>query len=117
MATDRPLVVLLVEDDDAIRELTAMILEDAGHEVHAMPDGDAADRWLQAHRADVLFTDVRMPGTVSGRDLAERHADMHVLVTSGEMREQHAWLTDAMDYLPKPYDRKTLLAAVGRAIA
>jgi DNA-binding NtrC family response regulator len=117
MATDRPLVVLLVEDDDAIREITAMILEDAGHEVHAMPDGDAAEEWLATGKADVLFTDVRMPGKVSGEELALRHADMRVLVTSGEMREQHPWMAEGMDYLAKPYDRKALLAAVGRAVA
>ncbi|NID17223.1 response regulator [Luteibacter yeojuensis] len=117
MATERPLVVLLVEDDDAIREISAMILEDAGHEVHAMPNGDAAERWLDARTPalfpDVLFTDVRMPGRVKGQDLALRHhVDMHVLVTSGEMRDQHPWLVEGMGYLPKPYDRKTLLAAV-----
>ena len=117
MATERPLVVLLVEDDDSIRELSAMILEDAGHEVHAMSDADAAERWLETRTADVLFTDVRMPGRVSGEELALRHADMHVLVTSGEMREQHTWLPEGMNYLPKPYDRKSLLAAVGQAAA
>lgn len=117
MATERPLVVLLVEDDDAIRELSAMILEDAGHEVHVMPDAESAERWLETQTADVLFTDVRMPGPVTGEQLALRHADMHVLVTSGEMREQHPWLTGGMDYLPKPYDRKSLLAAVQRAAA
>jgi DNA-binding NtrC family response regulator len=82
-----------------------------------MPDGDTAERWLETGTADVLFTDVRMPGRVSGEQLALRHADMYVLVTSGELREQHPWLAEGMDYLPKPYDRKTLLAAVGRAIA
>lgn len=117
MATDRPLVVLLVEDDDAIRELSSMILEAAGHEVHAVPDGDAAEQWLETRKADVLFTDVRMPGKITGEQLALRHTDMHVLVTSGEMREQHTWLRNGMEYLPKPYDRKSLIAAVERAAA
>jgi DNA-binding NtrC family response regulator len=117
MATKRPLVVLLVEDDDAIREITSMILEGAGHEVHAMPNGDAAEKWLETGKADVLFTDVRMPGKVTGDVLALRHTNMHVLVTSGEAREQHHWLPKDMDYLPKPYDRRTLLAALERAAA
>ncbi|MGF6711657.1 DNA-binding NtrC family response regulator [Luteibacter sp. W1I16] len=117
MATAHPLVVLLVEDDDLIRELTAMILEGAGHRVHTAPDGDTAEQWLQTEKADVLFTDLRMPGSLSGQDLAMRHADMHVVVTSGEMKEQHPWLGDGMAYLSKPYDRKSLLAAVERAVA
>lgn len=113
--TTRPLVVLLVEDDDAIREISAMILEGEGHTVHTVPNGDAAELWLENDgKADILFTDVRMPGTLSGQELATRHADMRVLVTSGEMREQHDWLKPQMEYLPKPYDRKSLLAAVER---
>ncbi|QWT18860.1 response regulator [Bacillus sp. NP157] len=109
-----PLVVLLVEDDDTIREISAMILEGEGHVVHTAANGDAAERWLETGKADVLFTDVRMPGSVSGQELATRHSDMRVLVTSGEVREQHDWLSSRMEYLAKPYDRKSLLAAVGR---
>ena len=112
MVSERPLVVLLVEDDNAIRELSAMILEDAGHEVHAVQDGDAADEWLKQNKADLLFTDIRMPGRITGEELARRNAHMRVLVTSGEVKEQHPWVKDEMVYLPKPYDRKALLAAV-----
>jgi two-component system phosphate regulon response regulator PhoB len=116
MTTEQPLVVLLVEDDDAIREITGMILEGDGHEVHAVANGDEAEAWLATGKADVLFTDVRMPGTITGKELATRHSDMHVLVTSGENKEQHDWLQPEMAYLAKPYDRKSLLAAV-KAIA
>lgn len=117
MSSERPLVVLIVEDDSAIRELSAMILEDAGHEVHAVRDGDAADAWLQQNEADLLFTDIRMPGRITGEELARRHAHMRVLVTSGEVKEQHPWLDERMVYLPKPYDRKALLAAVRQLAA
>ena len=110
--TTEPLVVLLVEDDEAIREISAMILEGAGHTVHTAENGDAAERWLETGTADVLFTDVRMPGTVSGQQLAEKHSHMRVLVTSGELREQHDWVRPPMEYLAKPYDRKTLLATI-----
>jgi DNA-binding NtrC family response regulator len=110
----RPLVVLLVEDDDAIREISAMILEGEGHTVHTAPNGDEAERWLENGTADILFTDVRMPGSISGQELATRHSDMRVLVASGEVREQHDWLSPRMEYLAKPYDRKSLLAAMAR---
>lgn len=111
MTTDQKLVVLLVEDDDAIRELTAMILE-GDYEVHTARNGDEAEAWLQTGTANLLFTDVRMPGKVSGQELATRHSDMPILVTSGEAKEQHEWVREPMGYLAKPYDRKTLLAAV-----
>ena len=117
MTTDKPLFVLLVEDDPAIREISAMILEDAGMTVHTVSSGDDAERWFEARKPDellpdVLFTDVRMPGGISGQELATRHSDMNVLVTSGEAKEQHEWLQASMGYLAKPYDRKALLAAV-----
>ncbi|URX63170.1 response regulator [Luteibacter anthropi] len=112
MTHPSPLVVLLVEDDDTIRELTAMLLEGDGHTVHTAPNADVAEAWLQTGKADVLFTDVRMPGTMTGQELALRHSDMPVLVTSGEHKDQHPWLTGGMRYLAKPYDRKTLVAAL-----
>jgi YesN/AraC family two-component response regulator len=81
--------------------------------VHTAANGDAAERWLEENdKPDVLFTDVRMPGSLSGQQLAEKHSDMRVLVTSGEMREQHDWVRPPMEYLAKPYDRKTLLATI-----
>lgn len=116
MSSDPKLVILLVEDDDAIRELTAMILE-GDYEVHTARNGDEAEAWLQTGKANLLFTDVRMPGTVSGQELATRHTDMPILVTSGEAKEQHAWVQDPMGYLAKPYDRKSLLAAVQKLAA
>ncbi|HVI55832.1 MAG TPA: response regulator [Luteibacter sp.] len=112
MTTEKPIFVLLVEDEPSIREISAMILEDAGMTVHTVANGDEAEKWLETGKADVLFTDVRMPGKISGQDLATRHSDMNVLVTSGEAKEQHGWLQASMAYLAKPYDRKSLLAAV-----
>ena len=117
MTTETPLFVLLVEDDPSIREISAMILEDAGMTVHTVSSGDEAEKWLETGKADVLFTDVRMPGKISGQDLATRHADMHVLVTSGEAKEQHDWLQASMAYLAKPYDRKALLHAIAALAA
>ena len=118
MTSPRHLVVLLVEDDNTIREITAMILEGEGHVVHTAASGEEAEHWLEkGHVADLLFTDINMPGKITGRDLALRHARMPVLVTSGETREQHAWVKAPMEYLAKPYDRKTLLAAVNRLAA
>jgi DNA-binding NtrC family response regulator len=112
MTAEKPIVVLLVEDEPSILMITAMILEDAGMQVHTARDGDEAEAWLRTGKADVLFTDINMPGTVTGRDLVTRHHDMRVLVTSGDGRDRHDWLPETTAYLTKPYDRKTLLAAV-----
>lgn len=112
MTSETPISVLLVEDEPSIREISAMLLEDAGMTVHTAANGDTAEEWLKTGRADVLFTDINMPGTISGRVLAINHSDMRVVVTSGESKEQHDWLLENMSYLAKPYDRKSLLEAV-----
>ncbi|MEX1829805.1 response regulator [Luteibacter sp. CQ10] len=111
MATQR--TILIVEDDDAIRELTAMLLE-GEHAVHTARNGDEAAAWLDSNTPHVLFTDIRMPGKVTGQELAMRYwdSDVRVLVTSGERREDHPWLPAGMKYLAKPYDRRSLLATL-----
>jgi signal transduction histidine kinase len=63
-------VVLLVDDDNAVRGTTAEILENLGYSVIQAPDGEAALEFLErGEMIDVLLTDVVMPG-VSGPELA-----------------------------------------------
>jgi CheY-like chemotaxis protein len=54
--------VLLAEDERNTREALVSILEHLGHEVTAVPDGQAAIGELETCVFDVLFTDLRMPG-------------------------------------------------------
>lgn len=80
--------ILVVEDETLIRMVGAEILEDAGFDVLEAADADEALRILQAHD-DVLllFSDVDMPGSMDGLDLArvvhERWPDIRLLLTSG----------------------------------
>lgn len=115
MAAENPLTVLLVEDDDDIRTIASILLEAEGHQVYAMASGEQASEWLQSGAPDLLFTDVNMPG-LSGAELARQalsnHPQLRVLLTSGEARPDPAWLSPGACYLNKPYDRRTLLAAI-----
>jgi CheY-like chemotaxis protein len=64
--------VLLVEDDPLIREFVVEALRDAGyHVIHASTGEEALD-WCKRHVADVLVTDVRLPGNIDGWQIAER---------------------------------------------
>jgi len=73
MARANPLRVLLVEDEMLIRELAAEDLADAGCTVVALGNGDDALALLERDPGfDVLFTDIRMPGTIDGRELGLR---------------------------------------------
>src|SRR5687768_3952943 len=80
--------VLLVEDNEAVRDLTARALRRRGYTVHEARDGEGALHWMQTGgvRPHLLLTDVVMPG-VSGPNLAARliqlHPNLRVLYMSG----------------------------------
>ncbi len=103
-----PLSVLVVEDDDLVREATVGSIMDLGYRVLEAADADAALRVLEGEPAvDVLFTDVRLPGK-SGEQLAheawQRRPDLKVIFTSGGQAPDQP--TDAAGiavWLGKPY--------------
>ena len=108
--------VLLVEDEGLIRLVAAEALHDEGFEVVEAWNGDDAVRLLNGPDTfDVLFTDVRMPGTVDGVEVANharrRYPMIPVLVVSGYAAHLMTRL-DVLDppahFMSKPYN----LAAV-----
>jgi two-component system, NtrC family, sensor kinase len=103
--------VLLVEDDPDVREVTRATLRDAGLRVIAACDAAEALRLLEAGEAiDLLFTDVVMPGGMSGVELARRtrtlRPGMAILLASGyaaaALRE-HGVEPGEFAVLGKPY--------------
>jgi DNA-binding response OmpR family regulator len=68
--------ILVVEDEWVIRELIVEALRDAGYDVIAADNGDAAARLLGADGFDLLVTDVHMPGKLDGIALAQQ-AQLH----------------------------------------
>lgn len=64
--------VLLVEDDPLIREFVVEALRDAGYHVIHASTGEQALDWCKRHVADILVTDIRLPGEVDGWQIAER---------------------------------------------
>jgi CheY-like chemotaxis protein len=112
--------VLVVEDDDRVRRLTARRLRDLGYRV--LEAGHAAEAlafMAETTDVEILFTDLVMPGGMSGFDLArqvrERYPHVRIILTSG----YSAGLMDQTDQLDlqmlrKPY-RQADLARVFRA--
>lgn len=120
-----PAVVLYAEDEEALRELVAFWLEDAGFEVVLAADGAEALEAIRARRPDVVVTDAMMPN-LSGDDLVLRMkgdaelADIPVLMATAAaspLRVQR--MTDAGCHavLAKPLDEQTFLGAVRAALA
>ncbi|WP_156771643.1 response regulator [Labrys sp. WJW] len=83
-----PVTVVLVDDDKDVRLITADLLEDAGFRVLQAGRAEAALDILASNGdARVLITDVRMPGPMSGYDLAlkarERWPSLEIMFVSG----------------------------------
>jgi CheY-like chemotaxis protein len=115
--------VLVVEDDDGLRTLARLVLENAGYDVL---DAPAAERGLEiasSHegRIDLLLTDGVM-AAMSGRELAQRFSGLHpegvVIHMSGY--EQESLPVDeavpASAFLAKPFTPDGLLAALREAL-
>ena len=116
--------ILVVEDDELVRAHAVRQLEALGYVVAAAQDGPSAIVLLDARDdVDLLFTDVVMPGGMTGRDLANaarvRRPDLRVLYTSGYTENaivHHGRLDPGVRLLSKPYDRRSLAAAVRAAL-
>jgi len=111
-------LVLVVEDETMLLTTTCDMLEDEGFEVLAAPDADAAINLLGSHgdEVGVLFTDVRMPGSMDGLELSrvvrERWPHIRILVTSGHIRAGSSALAGSR-FVSKPY-RLTQVSALLR---
>lgn len=69
--------VLLVEDDPLIREFVVEALREEGYEVIHAANGDQAMAWCARGAADVLVTDVKLPGKMDGWQIAERYRERY----------------------------------------
>jgi two-component system, response regulator PdtaR len=109
-SSDRPIVVLVVEDEALVRMMAADFFDESGLVVLEADDAKSALQILQreANRLHVLFTDVQMPGSIDGLMLA-RHTRrvwpwIHLIVTSGLVTWGAGELPDNTQFFPKPYE-------------
>jgi PAS domain S-box-containing protein len=106
--------ILLVDDEPAVRGITARLLRQMGYAVLEAGDGDAALALCSGGEVDALVTDVVLPG-LSGPDLAARcvaaHPGLPVLFISGYARESLAAEGKSLAgaaFLGKPFTREAL---------
>jgi len=111
--------VLVVEDEPAVRAVAVDMLQDAGFAVLAAPDGPTAMALLkEGAQADILFSDVVMPGGMTGVDLAREARRLRptigVLLASGYAAEALAEHGGAGEFeiIGKPYDVDTVLTRI-----
>jgi PAS domain S-box-containing protein len=116
--------VLVVEDDDDVRQFTADVLAELGYRVLTARDAASALRTLgEEPGIDLLFTDIGLPGGVNGRELADealrRRPELKVLFTTGYTRNaviHHGRLDPGVQLIAKPFTQSGLAQKVWQVL-
>jgi len=115
-------IILVVEDNDNVRSMTVARLEELGYRLCEADSAAAALKILESDaRVDLLFTDVVMPGGMSGIDLARRALELRpalkVIFASGYASSFPTTGGVAGELLQKPYRDEELMRALQRTLA
>ncbi len=122
MAGRKDARILIIDDEDYMREIIRQALENSGFEVDEAMDGKSAMAMLRQYPYNVIVTDVRLPGMTGDKILEEALAlfpETIVIVMTGFGNIQSA--VDAMrkgayDYLPKPFQLDELVVRVEKGL-
>ncbi len=117
--------ILVVDDDDSIREMLRAMLERDGHEVVDASNGVEAIALYRLTQVDVVITNILMPekeGLETIRELREEFPDVKIIAMSGGGQLgtvsylEVARAFGAIDTLPKPIERTRLREAIALAL-
>jgi DNA-binding NtrC family response regulator len=115
-------LILVVEDDPLILEFLCEILQEEGFAVEPQNSADAASVYLEHHARQVrmLLTDITMPGTLNGADLAnqfgDRWPDKPIMIMSGFETPASSGVRHAVSFIKKPWAIGQLLDCVEGAL-
>lgn len=122
MNTQQSLRILLVDDEQIVRQTLGDYLRESGHRVNEVCDGPAAVQSIQACDHDLTLVDVRMPG-MDGFDLLAKAEglcpDMPVVMITGHADMElaiQALRLGAADFLPKPVKLEELDAVLEKCL-
>lgn len=114
--------VWVVDDEEAVRDVVGAMLKELGYQVELFESGDVALKEFRSRPADVVITDVRMPG-MSGMDLTrsllEMNPDAIVMILTGFPSipdAVEAIKTGATDFLSKPCRIEEIRVRIERAL-
>ena len=121
MVLDRPAIVLVVEDDLILRMRALDMVDDAGYVSVEAVDADEALAILQS-RSDIalLFTDIQMPGSMDGLELAhavrERWPLIKIIIVSGQLKLSSSQLPRDSRFFGKPLVSGQMIAEMQNMI-
>lgn len=117
-----PTNILVVDDEEKIRQTLRGVLSDEGYEVSEAGDGRTALEALRAERPDLVILDVWLP-EIDGISLLEEvkkiYADLPVIIICGHANIEaavRATRLGAADFIEKPFSLDALLASIARAL-
>jgi two-component system, LuxR family, response regulator FixJ len=119
MLTDK--LVHIVDDDDSVRRSAAFLLKNAGYRVTNHMSGVAFLKEAKTAERGCVLLDVRMPemdGLEVQKEMASRGIDMPVVILTGHgdiSVAVKALRAGAVNFIEKPYDKETLIAAIEEA--
>ncbi|MGL4965414.1 MAG: response regulator [Inquilinus sp.] len=116
--TDVAISVLVVDDDDAMRQIIVEFLENNDIRARSASDGRTMADAIAAHKPDLIILDLRL-GLEDGLDLLRNvrsRSDLPVIITTGHRRDEIDRVVGlelgADDYLTKPFGLRELLARI-----
>lgn len=114
--------VLITDDEESVRRLVAIVLEQAGYIVHAAVDGVEALGEMKKRRFDAVISDFHMPRLDGEQFLLLSRLmwpDIPVVLLSAELRELPASLKQqgARILVPKPFSPQVLLQALHKSVS
>lgn len=109
--------VLVIDDDDSIREFVSLALADEGYDVRSATDGQAALNAIATQPPDLILLDMRMP-VMDGWEFARRYRERPgpkapiVVITAAHEAANRAAQIGAQDHLSKPFKLESLFDLV-----
>ena len=114
--------ILVIDDDETMRDWCQQILSQAGNKVETAEDGLKGLDILKKESFDLIILDLKMPG-LSGMEVLqkvnEEYPETAVVIITGEATVESAvegMKTGAYDFIPKPFTPESFLTAVKQAL-
>jgi PAS domain S-box-containing protein len=110
-------IVLVVEDNEEVAAISSSYFEQMGYQADHVSNGaEALDKLRMNGSYNLIFSDILMPGSVGGLELArfvrEHYPELPVLLTSGYSRSAQEAVREGFSIVQKPYDLRDLSTAV-----